>query len=373
MSQWAYVLLSKASDTLTDSEISILGRDFITASFEECESMLLATTVNEQLRLWEHVENLKAENHVRQKVFTKWILCGGIIYGQLKAWNEFIKWWDIKDCIFSSIKIPVGSSDKKRIYALICHYFEKQTILERIKPPAIPDLSEPIGHEYILTDESSTPNDKLYGVDEESIIKQVLTLSKGLKTPEPNVSRLACLKVLPERVKIALFESIINAFTDATAKTHWQAWLKETIESGPADSEATDYDRAVLSMLQSSTHGKKVEVGAIDLFALTPYLSVPIETLEIIFGKHNINKKLLITLDHFDALDDREIQTFLREISSDVLIDALLVSPETVKIKVFSNMSKRAAELLGDDMAAKTPSLARCERAVREIEDVFRK
>lgn len=372
MSQWAYILLAKTSDTLTDSEISILGRDFIFATFEECESMLRATTVKEQLKLWDFIERLKAEKSVRQKAFVRWILCGGIIYAQLKAWNEFIKWWDIKDCIFSSIKIPEGSDDKKRIYTLICHYFEDQAILERIKPPATPDLSEPTGNWGISANEPATTDDNVRSIDEESIIRQVLALSKGLKTAEQSVCRLPCLKGLPERVQIELIDSIIGAFSFPEAKARWQDWLQVSIVKKPTLDDIVDTENAVLAMFDLRSAEGKTEISAIDLFPLIPYLQIPIETLEILFSKHKLSKKLLITLDRFDELEDREIQIFLREISSDVLIDALLISPEAVKVKVFSNMSKRAAELLGDDMAAKTPSLERCEKAAREVEEVFR-
>ena len=45
----------------------------------------------------------------------------------------------------------------------------------------------------------------------------------------------------------------------------------------------------------------------------------------------------------------------LREVSSDELIIALKGADEAVQEKIFSNMSKRAAELLRDDLEAKGP------------------
>ncbi|KAI1694726.1 fliG middle domain-containing protein [Ditylenchus destructor] len=50
------------------------------------------------------------------------------------------------------------------------------------------------------------------------------------------------------------------------------------------------------------------------------------------------------------------IQALLREVSSDVLVLALKGSDENVKEKIFKNMSKRASELLRDDLEAKGPA-----------------
>jgi len=64
---------------------------------------------------------------------------------------------------------------------------------------------------------------------------------------------------------------------------------------------------------------------------------------------------LMFIFDNLAEVDDRGIQALLREVSSDELIVALKGADETVQEKIFSNMSKRAAELLKDDLEAKGP------------------
>lgn len=64
---------------------------------------------------------------------------------------------------------------------------------------------------------------------------------------------------------------------------------------------------------------------------------------------------LMFIFDNLVEVDDRGIQALLREVSSDELIIALKGADETVQEKIFSNMSKRAAELLKDDLEAKGP------------------
>ena len=77
---------------------------------------------------------------------------------------------------------------------------------------------------------------------------------------------------------------------------------------------------------------------------------------------------LMFVFDNLKDVDDRGIQTLLREVSSDILIIALKGSDEDLKEKIFKNMSKRAAELLRDDLDAKGPvKLSEVEGAQKEI------
>ncbi|MEX5594799.1 flagellar motor switch protein FliG, partial [Pseudomonas orientalis] len=64
---------------------------------------------------------------------------------------------------------------------------------------------------------------------------------------------------------------------------------------------------------------------------------------------------LMFVFNNLADVDDRGIQALLREVSSDVLVLALKGSDEGVKEKIFKNMSKRASELLRDDLEAKGP------------------
>jgi len=77
---------------------------------------------------------------------------------------------------------------------------------------------------------------------------------------------------------------------------------------------------------------------------------------------------LMFVFDNLKEVDDRGIQTLLREVSSEVLVVALKGAEEELKEKIFKNMSKRAAELLRDDLETKPPMrLADVEAAQKEI------
>ncbi|KAF1051687.1 MAG: Flagellar motor switch protein FliG [Stenotrophomonas maltophilia] len=83
---------------------------------------------------------------------------------------------------------------------------------------------------------------------------------------------------------------------------------------------------------------------------------------------------LMFVFDNLSDVDDRGIQALLREVSSDVLVLALKGSDEPIREKVFRNMSKRAAELLRDDLEAKGPvRVSEVEGAQKEILTIARR
>ena len=83
---------------------------------------------------------------------------------------------------------------------------------------------------------------------------------------------------------------------------------------------------------------------------------------------------LMFVFENLVEVDDRGIQTLLREVSTDTLITALKGADETVREKIFKNMSKRAAELMREDLASMGPvKLSDVEKAQKEILTVARR
>jgi flagellar motor switch protein FliG len=83
---------------------------------------------------------------------------------------------------------------------------------------------------------------------------------------------------------------------------------------------------------------------------------------------HQRIKDLLFVFDDLLSIDDRGIQTLLREVQSDQLAIALRGAEPEVQDKVFRNMSKRAGEILKDDMEARGPvKVSEVEAAQKEI------
>ena len=83
---------------------------------------------------------------------------------------------------------------------------------------------------------------------------------------------------------------------------------------------------------------------------------------------------LMFVFDNIVEIDDRGIQALMREVSSETLVLALKAADETLKEKIFRNMSKRAAEMLRDDLEARGPvKLSEVEGAQKEILTVARR
>lgn len=84
--------------------------------------------------------------------------------------------------------------------------------------------------------------------------------------------------------------------------------------------------------------------------------------------------EMMFVFDNLADVEDRGIQVILREINTEVLIVALKGADTFLQEKVFKNMSKRAAELLRDDLEAKGPvRVSEVEDAQKEILSVARR
>ena len=113
----------------------------------------------------------------------------------------------------------------------------------------------------------------------------------------------------------------------------------------------------IMNFLESSTDSQLIEA----IRDMDEDLSSKIEDLMFVF-------------DNLSDVDDRGIQALLREISSEVLIVALKGADEAIKEKIFKNMSKRASELLQDDLEAKGPvRISEVEAAQKEILTIARR
>jgi flagellar motor switch protein FliG len=82
----------------------------------------------------------------------------------------------------------------------------------------------------------------------------------------------------------------------------------------------------------------------------------------------------MFVFDNLAEIDDRGIQALLREVSSEVLVVALKGADDAVQEKIFKNMSKRASELLQDDLEAKGPvKVSEVESAQKDIITIARR
>ncbi len=85
-------------------------------------------------------------------------------------------------------------------------------------------------------------------------------------------------------------------------------------------------------------------------------------------------KKRMFTFDDIVTLDNRSIQRFLREVDNNQLALALKGANEEVQKVIFSNMSKRLAEMIREDMEFMGPVRLRdVGEAQQKIVNVIRR
>ncbi|WP_440904021.1 flagellar motor switch protein FliG [Catenovulum sp. SX2] len=83
---------------------------------------------------------------------------------------------------------------------------------------------------------------------------------------------------------------------------------------------------------------------------------------------------LMFVFDNLADVDDKGIQAILREVQQDVLMRAIKGADESLKDKILGNMSKRAAEMLSDDLEAMGPiRISEVEAAQKEVLSIARR
>ena len=83
---------------------------------------------------------------------------------------------------------------------------------------------------------------------------------------------------------------------------------------------------------------------------------------------------LIFVFDNLLEIDDRSMQELSRQVASDKLLLAMKGAEDSMKDKIFKNMSQRAAEMLKDDLESKGPvKISEVEAAQKEILQTARK
>jgi len=124
----------------------------------------------------------------------------------------------------------------------------------------------------------------------------------------------------------------------------------------------------------TSIGGVKVVANIMNFFDTATESSVMESISEVDEDLGEEIRDLMFVFANLADVDDRGIQVILREISTDILILALKGADTALQEKIFKNMSKRAAELLRDDLEAAPPvRVSDVENAQKEILVVARR
>ena len=136
-----------------------------------------------------------------------------------------------------------------------------------------------------------------------------------------------------------------------------------------------ELNQALSRVLAGSDKVKKASLGGAKAAAeILNFLGNAVETAVVESIREfdaDLAQKILdqmFTFDNLNDLDDKAIQTLLREVQSEALIVALKGADQTLRERIFKNMSTRAAETMREDLEAKGPvRLSEVEAEQREI------
>jgi flagellar motor switch protein FliG len=85
-------------------------------------------------------------------------------------------------------------------------------------------------------------------------------------------------------------------------------------------------------------------------------------------------KSLMFTFEDLKKIDDKSMQAILKEVPRDQLVITMKSASAEVKEKIFKNISKRAAEMINDDLSSMGPvKLKDVEKAQQGVIDIARK
>ncbi len=265
------------------------------------------------------------------------------------------------------------------------------------------EMVDEVLEEFIVTIKSQTA----LGVDSDAYIRDMLTNALGADKAGTVIDRILLgrdskgidqLKWMDARAIADLVRlehpqivAIILSLLDPDQSAEVLSLLPENMRSdllmrvatleGVQPAALRELDEIMEKQLTGGDNTQASAIGGIDTAAnILNFIDGAIsEVMMEEVGENNaelsqkIQDKMFVFADLIEV-DDRGIQTLMREISTDQLLLALRGVEDGLKEKIFGNMSKRAAEMLRDDLEAAPPTkLSEVEQAQKDILSIARK
>jgi flagellar motor switch protein FliG len=150
---------------------------------------------------------------------------------------------------------------------------------------------------------------------------------------------------------------------------------------GIQPSAMRDLNEVLNQVLAGSDRAKKSNLGGVKPAAeIINMLGTSLETSVLDYIRANDNdlaQKVLdnmFTFDDLERLDDKGIQSLMKEVQSESLVIALKGATPELREKIFKNMSTRAAETLREDLEARGPvRVSEVEAEQKELLKIVRR
>ncbi|GMT41676.1 MAG: flagellar motor switch protein FliG [bacterium] len=164
------------------------------------------------------------------------------------------------------------------------------------------------------------------------------------------------LKLLPERFQseVMFRMATLERISPSVLQDLDQALATEFHETGAIEGSALGGVETVSEIVNALDHNLEVSILS-EIEGLNPELADSIRNLMFVF-------------EDIVNIDDRGMQAILKEVSNEDLMLSLKTASDELKEKIFGNMSKRAAEMMRDDLQSMGPAkLSDVEKAQQSI------
>ena len=194
-----------------------------------------------------------------------------------------------------------------------------------------------------------------------------LSVAELLRNEHPQIVAAILVHLDPDQAS-----SILAQFTE---RQRGEVMLRIATLEGIQPTALKDLNEVLYKVLAGGDKVRKSSLGGVQAAASIINLmgsGMDAAVLESIRG-HDIDlaQKIMDKMFVFDdvaKLDDRSIQTVLREVASETLVVALKGAQPEVRDKILNNMSSRAAAAMREDLESRGPMrLSEVEAQQREI------
>jgi flagellar motor switch protein FliG len=166
--------------------------------------------------------------------------------------------------------------------------------------------------------------------------------------------------------------SVLKCFTERQRN---EVLVRIATLDGIQPSALKDLNEVMSKVLAGGDKLKKASLGGVKTAAeIINMLGGSLETSVLDYireADNELAQKIMdnmFTFDDLDKLDDKAIQSLLREVQSESLVIALKGASVELREKIFRNMSTRAAETLREDLESRGPvRLSEVEAEQKEL------
>lgn len=172
--------------------------------------------------------------------------------------------------------------------------------------------------------------------------------------------------------------SVLKCFTERQRN---EVLIRIATLDGIQPSAMKDLNEVLSKVLAGGERTRKANLGGIKAAAeIINMLGSAVETSALDYIRESDNdlaQKIMdnmFTFDDLDKVDDKGIQTLLKEVQSESLVIALKGASAELREKIFRNMSSRAAETLREDLDGRGPvRLSEVEAEQKELLKIVRR